>query len=197
MMMINMFTIQEMTMKKCKCSQCETFVNCDNVYYDKSGDIWCEDCYESITEYLSTAIGIFPDGHKETYKFDEHFCFDEYLGECEYPPCIKGQHYVRTDGWRGYQAVDFHDGWTQVSSGWVTGYPDDSTKRKADIAELYEQLYDGELTPPVEVWWVFAITSNVFSTACDIVCRSAELPILEAWLETIGQSKEDLEYMLG
>jgi len=189
-------------------------------HYSRAGKLFCDGCHQSGHEHASTVVTILPqteagDVDNETLysevvttRFDEDFI---YFVECDgdyadfededpYPEPVAGQHWVSTDAWRGYVAFDWLEGFEEVvkGGGWVTGYSDETTRRKADIGELFEDIKSGELVPPVALYWVFGTTSNVFSTACDIVVKSADREQLEAWLEQCaGTSVEDLRYQLG
>lgn len=202
-----------------KCKGCGEFFDpeYDSAYYTREGELRCFSCYEAAEQYASTVVAILPqtepgDVDNETLysevittKFDDEFTYyslsEDEIFDAEdesYPEPVKSQGYHRTDGWRGYTTFEFLEGFETVESGWVTGYPDETTRRKADIGELFESLKSGELVPPVALYWVFGITSNVFSVACDIVVRSEDREQLEAWLEECaGTSVEDLHYQLG
>jgi hypothetical protein len=59
--------------------------------------------------------------------------------------------------------VEIADGFTCVAEGWTTGMYDD-VKWKWDFNEFVNKVHEGELVPPVELFFIFAQTSNVFST---------------------------------
>jgi len=202
-----------------KCHGCGTFFDpeYDSSYYSRSGELYCYGCYESAESSASTVVAILPqteagDVDNETLysevivtKFDDDFTFyalvdDEIceVDEDSYPDPIAGQHYVRTDAWRGYADFTWLEGFEVVESGWATGFPDETTRRKADLGELFEALRTHELEPPVALYWVFGQTSNIFSVACDIVVKSEDRAQLDAWLEECaGTSAEELHYQLG
>jgi len=202
-----------------KCHGCGTFFDpdYDSSYFSRSGELYCFGCYENAETHASTVVAILPQTEADdvdnetlyseviTTKFDDDFTFYAVVGDesCEvdedgYPEPVAGQHWVSTDAWRGYSSFDWLEGFETVECGWVTGFPDETTRRKADLAELFEDIRSGELVPPVALYWVFGQTSNVFSIACDIVVKSEDREQLDAWLvECAGTSAEDLRYQLG
>lgn len=210
-----------------KCAGCGEWIQTDweapdygdgDYHYSHAGKLFCPGCFESGQEHASTVVEFVPrteagDVDNETLyndiivtTFDEDFVYcvrsdDEYADweeNQDYPEPVKSQHYHRTDAWRGYMEFDWLEGFETVECGWVTGYPDETTKRKADIGELFADLKASKLITPVRLFWVFTPTSNVFSTACDIVVTSKDREQLEAWLEECaGTSVEDLHYQLG
>lgn len=187
-----------------KCAVCGTFVSAESMDYgegewSRSGKFFCRDCYEGGIDDASTLVRFDADGDKCVTKFDEDFNYwseDGYDGE-DYPEPIVGQHYVRTDAWRGYSDFTLAEGFVKLAGGWVTGFPDSSVSRKFDVAEFYQALTTGELTPPADLYWLFAHTSNIFSTACDVICRSEDREVLEKWMADNGESVEALYEQLG
>jgi len=91
--------------------------------------------------------------------------------------------YHRSDGWRGYTTFTAPEGWVEYAGGWVTGYPDETTRRKLDAAEIHNGLYDGTLTAPVPILWCFGYTSNVFSQISDVFVPDGAGDIVDAWLD--------------
>lgn len=194
--------------------------------YGRSGNLFCYGCFESAQQYASTVIAIEPQdpsagdwsltADEEAALgpwsqitrtiFDEEFVFlvevdGDYADAADddaYPEPVAGQGWHRSDAWRGHATFELLDGFEDVESGWVTGFPDETTRRKADLGELFESLRLGAIVPPVPLWWVFGITSNVFSQTCDIVVKSEDRERLEKWLEQCaGTSVEELRYQLG
>ena len=99
-----------------------------------------------------------------------------------------------TDGWRGYFDYDFKDGWETID-GWITGWIDDSISHKKRIMDFLQSLAEDEGTHPNFPLWVITVrTSNVFSTACDILFRTEDKPKLEKYLKAVfGWEINDLQ----
>ena len=110
---------------------------------------------------------------------------------------IKEEKWVNTGGYRGHTDWVLNDGFVEYSEGWVTGHPDETTKRKSELSELYDDLRTGKLVPPVTIWWVFGVTSNIFSTASSIIIKKKDMKKLDKWLESIGHSKESIDYQMS
>jgi hypothetical protein len=190
-----------------KCSGCGGFVTAREMEegeyrYSRSGKIHCDDCFRAGEDYASTVVLFTADGDRYTTKFDDDFNYwsdadDDIEWSDEYPDPISSQHYVRTDAWRGYCAFVFGDEFTELASGWVTDWPDATTTRKFDVGEFYESLVNGVVAPPADLYWVFAHTSNVFSAACDVVCRSADKELVEGWLVGLYGGVEELQGWLS
>lgn len=178
-----------------KCVGCEEYFHpdYDDVYFSASGDMYCWSCYEAQMQYAHTLVFYEPDGDNRLVKFDDEFVFydsadwDDY----PYPSPVKDVAYHRTDAWRGYYVPSFEDGWVTVSSGWATGYPDDTVQRKLQFNELVQGLTDGVYTSPVEFVVCYCHTSNVFSVGVDISVREEDYDVLMVWLESIGCDVEE------
>jgi len=204
-----------------KCAGCGEWIDTQDdstmIRGSRAGKLFCEGCYESGEEHASTVVEIVPrteadDEDNETLyndiivtHFDEDFtyivtCNGEYADAYEDDPLpepVKSQTWKHTGGYHGYTAFEFLDGFEVVMDGWVTGWPDETTKRKADIGQLFEDIKSGELPCPVRLFWVFGTTSNIFSIATDIVVASADRKQLEEWLVYVGNDVETLKYQLG
>jgi hypothetical protein len=108
--------------------------------------------------------------------------------------CIKG---AKWEGnYRGYIAVDFEEGYESVANGWTTDRYDD-VKWKWNFNDFMENIIKGELIPPVEVWFIFAQTSNIFSTAVDVVVRTHQSDTFLNWLaDEAGLTRDELQEAL-
>ena len=179
--------------KKTICSLCgEPIKKQDDRMLTIKGELSCMSCYENRYEYASTCFCFSPTGNST-----EHFSRAFGNEDGEFPEPVKEEKWIRTDAWRGYTDWTLNEGFVEVCSGWVTGMPDSSTRRKVTLADYFEKIKDRELIPPVEIWWIFGMTSNVFSTASTIVCRVEELPALQQWLEEAAGGLENIENMLS
>lgn len=167
----------------------------------EDGDLICRGCLESDEERCSTVMIFSPDEEKQVVKMGVYFQRNQETYERDslverVLEVISGPKWVKTDDWRGYTDHDLliPDKWVKYTSGWVTGWPDETTSYKTVSSDLFEDLNGGELTPPVEVWWLFAPTSNVFSTASDIILRKDDLDLFNEWLEENGYKVDDVKH---
>lgn len=184
--------------KKIKCAICgEKFDPDGDVFYTRDDKQTCLGCYESEWEAPSTVVRFGPQG-KEVLKFTDHFGADE-DGENleELPVPIKSQKWVSMNAWRGYTDWELLDGYVEAAEGWVTGYPDETVQRKVELSDYYEQLCDGKIVPPCEIWWIFGVTSNIFSTASTIVVRKEDTEKLDEWLKKVNGGVEHFQEMLA
>jgi hypothetical protein len=165
----------------------------------------CGSCRESdLGDSASTIMLFQADGEREVVRFGDFLAEvrePEYAMGEEAPSwfddMIKKRNYVRTDGWRGYFDTTPEGEFKKITSGWVTGYPDDTVAYKMDAAELFEKLRDGDVEPPVEIYWLFEPTSNVFSTASEIFVKTADYDKAAEWLTSINFPVEKLERAFG
>ena len=186
-----------MTNKKWTCPECEETFEKDSVYTRQNlrGEDVCESCYYNATSYATKLFRFLPSGEKQISLFDADFVFsDEQNDDTEnYPVPIKAQKYIQTDGWRGYTDCELLPDYIEFVSGWVTGHPDDTTKRKADLNDYFSELNNGELKPPCDIYWIFGHTSNVFSTSSSIFVHKDNEKKLEKWLNKINGGREDFQ----
>jgi hypothetical protein len=176
--------------RKQKCIYCDTLIDPDKLIYTLDGRPVCENCYGDI-DYDSTVVEISPD-EVTRHQFNADFG-DPDTGDMPVP--IEKEKWVHTDGWRGYADWELLPGYIEWSDGWVTGYPDDTVSRKRTLADLYDSLKSRKIVPPVPIYWIFGRTSNVLSNSSSIVIAKSDVPTLEAWLPTVGLTKEDIDYM--
>ncbi len=186
-----------------KCSECEYEINQDNDFYSYNGggDIICDECYNQhfesavrVYEYTGPgeAVGVL-DYAYGLDKTREANNYDEYEGA---PECIKSAAWNSTSAWRGYVEVKFNEGYNSIASGWSTDRYDD-VKWKWNFNDFVEQVCEGNLEPPTPVWFVFAQTSNIFSTATDIVLRKRDEKKFLKWLaQETGMTRMQLEEAL-
>lgn len=180
--------------KKHICSICDEEVDNNlDVYITLDGQAACEDCHERAIDSASQAIQFTPDG-------PEKYIFTAEFGRVDIdmmPDPIKAERWVNTDGWRGYTTWDLNPGYTELADGWVTGYPDETTERKADLSDYFDRLESGELLPPCEIWWIFGRTSNIFSSASAIICKTDDVEKIKSWLLEIDGGLEHFKEMLA
>lgn len=79
--------------------------------------------------------------------------------------------YVKTDGWRGHWELIAQPGFQIVLADWVTGDWDDAPNGNSE-SEVKTKI-DALEAEHGEVWVVFTPTSNVFSTAYEVLIRDA------------------------
>jgi len=180
--------------EKTKCDLCEEEVEEGEGFGTIDGRLACEGCYQSEWEHPSTVIIFNPDGSNESIQFTQNFGTPE--GD-KIPEPIEKEIWKNTDGWRGYTDWELKEGFIEVADGWITGFPDRTTERKIELAEIFDKLKAGEIKPPCKIYWIFGITSNVFSTASSVVIENGNEEIIEKWLQKIDGGTEGLKEMLS
>lgn len=178
--------------RKPKCAICGDPITGDDWQMTVKGKKACQGCYDDSFQYQSTCYHFGPNDSGI-----EHFTKNFGNEDGEFPTPVKEEIWQKTDAWRGYTTWNLEDGFVRVCDGWVTGFPDSTTRRKAELADYFEKIKDGELTPPVDIWWLFGISSNVFSTITMIVCRKADVEALKQWLAEIDGGVKHFEEMLS
>jgi hypothetical protein len=184
-----------------KCTECGQEINQDHDFYDYNSkdEIICEGCYEHHWE-SAVMVYEFDPNEESMRRLDYAFTLDKTRDTDNYetfegtPMCIKG---AKWEGnYRGYIAVDFEEGYESVANGWTTDRYDD-VKWKWDFNDFMENIIKGELIPPVEVWFIFAQTSNIFSTAVDVVVRTHQSDTFLNWLaDEAGLTRDELQEAL-
>jgi hypothetical protein len=183
------------------CTECGQEINQDHDLYDYNSkdEIICEGCYEHHWE-SAVMVYEFDPNEESMRRLDYAFTLDKTRDTDNYdtfdgtPMCIKG---AKWEGnYRGYIAVDFEEGYESVANGWTTDRYDD-VKWKWDFNDFMENIIKGELIPPVEVWFIFAQTSNIFSTAVDVVVRTHQSDTFLNWLaDEAGLTRDELQEAL-
>lgn len=182
-----------------KCTECGQEINQDNDFYENNSkdEIICEGCYD---HYWESAVMVYEfDPNEESMRrLDYSYALgktrdtDNYETYDTTPVCIKGAKW-EGQGWRGYIAVEFNDGYESVANGWSTDRYDD-VQWKWNFNDFMDNIIKGELIPPVEVWFVFAQTSNIFSTAVDVVTRTHQADTFLNWLaDEAGLTRDKLQ----
>ena len=190
------------------CPGCGGVYDCnkDDEEMGIDGEMYCRECCESECEHCNTVVKI-PSAEEHAngddvlvVHFTDHFVWDD-AGEFEWerlPDPIAELSWHSTGGWHGHEEFTFGEKFEVVDGGWVTGYPDSSTRRKVAVSNIYEAMRSGEVVPPMTVYFVLATTSNLFSLALDIVIPKGEKEAFLEWLEAkFDTNAGDLEYMLS
>lgn len=182
-----------------KCSICDDIFdkNDENInwIYTLKGEYCCEGCEENAWNYASRLYEFDPNYGIEVYHLDHNLGDLGNLGE-GFPIPIKSTQWVNSGGYRGYTDWTLEEGYITVSDGWVTGMPDSTTNRKADLGEVFEQLKEDKFRPPIPLYWMFGVTSNIFSTSSSLIIKETDKEAFEAWMqEKFDYSIEDLQFM--
>lgn len=178
-----------------KCSECGEIITADKIdnyeyYLKRDGKVICEECYEGGIEYASSLVKFTPDGPEDTVYFDDDFNYSD--GD-SIPEPIERQKWVSTDAWRGYTTWEYTEGFKEIADGWVTGYPDETTHRKRTLGEMFDDLKNGDIVPPCDIYWVFGHTSNVFSQSSAIIIHEDDEQLIKDWLDEINGGVEGLQ----
>lgn len=182
---------------KIKCDNCRERVERNGEFYETlDGKLFCEGCREAEMEYPSTVICFKPDGASEAIQFTKSFGSIEDPDD-GMPLPIKSQKWVKTDAWRGYSDWELVERYVEVADGWITGFPDRTVERKIELADIFDKLRNGEIKPPCELYWIFGITSNIFSTASTVAVAKENMGLIEKWLNKIDGGIEGLKEMLS
>jgi len=181
-------------------TECGYEINQDYDFYEYNGkdEIICDGCYESHWE-SAVMVYEFDPNEESVRRLDYAFNLDKTRDVDNYdtyegtPICIKSAGWKSTDGWRGFIDVKFADGYNSIASGWSTDRYDD-VKWKWNFNDFVEQIIKGTLVPPTSVWFVFAQTSNIFSTAADIVLQKKDEKKFLKWLaQETGMTRLQLQ----
>ena len=144
---------------------------------------FCDECIEHYQEYASTWFKFTPGGFTDLRYARE-------LDDTK-PEPLKEETWNNSGGWSGYTDWKLKKGYIELADGWVTGSTDETTERKVELADVFEKLQEGKLTPPCDIWWAFGVTSNIWSTASTMIIRSKDEAVAKAWIEEINGTNQE------
>jgi hypothetical protein len=181
------------------CSACkEEIVDDEYTYGNIKEDIVCIYCEESSLESASTLIKVNDEGFVKV-RFTDISAYDENLEAPDkwfyelLKDTSKVQSWKSTDAWRGYYSSAENLKLKVVTSGWTTGWADETTTRKIELNNFGELLEQGDLVPPVDLFILIEPTSNLFSTSLDFLVREEDEEELIEWLEVVNYRVEDID----
>ena len=188
----------ESIQEKLICSACKEEIVDDNYTYGNiKEDIVCIYCEESSFEFASTLVKVNSEGSVKI-RFTDISAYDENLEAPDkwfydlLKDTSKVQSWKSSDAWRGHYNSAENLKLKVVTSGWTTGWADETTTRKIELNHFGELLEQGELIPPVDLFILIEPTSNVFSTSLDFLVREEDEEELVEWLEVVNYSVDDV-----
>lgn len=187
------------------CAGCKDPVDYENdpTYDSRDGEAFCVGCFESEMSHPSVVTAIGGEHHGETVRFTEHFTFGV-DGDDEEPEWFTGlfvdskptRIWHQTDAWRGYFDTSKAMTATSIVDGWVTGDYDD-VPWKRDTHRFAAALTEHGHDAPVSLYVLTEPTSNVFSTAADILVAEADKAQAVEWIGSLGFTLDALERAFG
>ena len=162
----------------------------------------CTGCYESDLENASTIYRV-RSGETEWVRYGTYTGYNQDGDEPDewFTEIVKNngspRKYIKTDGWRGYYDSSKNLDLVSIASGWTTGWADETTSRKVNFNQFAEQLIKGDIEAPFTIFILVEPTSNVFSTAVDVLVREADKDKVVGWLEAEGYSVSNLQNALN
>lgn len=103
--------------------------------------------------------------------------------------------YVRIDGWRGYTEVVPEPGFSKVDDDWTTGDWGDAISDEQGPDATERKLHELEAKYG-DIWVIYTPTSNVFSTAYDVLIRDKTVAV-DYKTKTIAHKTKRYEYDNG
>lgn len=179
------------------CACCEQEINENyGIYYTQDDKPYCESCEGEAWNYANTVVTVHL-GQETRHIWCQEFGFrDTDFWYDTAPEAVTGFTYIRTDGWRGYWDTVVADGYTTLASGWSTGRWDD-VSYKHKFNDLVDGIHEGTLECPYMITFAFGMTSNVFSTASDVIIKESDLEGFQNWLcNEAGITVEELKQSL-
>ena len=190
---------QELEERTYTCEDCGEQVNENNDYWGELTDATlCESCYSSDTDYASKLYLFQPDGDQFEMIFGDHNAYHGERGKIDdmgvpdwiahaWPDDWKGRKYESTGGYRGYYCTDELLDLDNVASGWCTGNWDD-VRHKWDFNTFIEDLAEGNIVPPRNIYVLYEPTSNVFSVATTVLCDVGNLEAVRNWIAELSET---------
>ena len=185
-----------------KCSGCDEQLQEDfQSYSDLVNKTFCDGCRETDLEYASQLV-VVHGGEKQKVTFGDQFALDD---DGEVPSWFTdlfdkwdGRNYQKTDGWRGYyDSIKQFKGVTEIAGGWTTGWADETTQRKATFNAWGEEVADGVIPTPYEIYFLAEPTSNAFSIAVTVFCKDKDTENVIQWLDESGYPQSKLKEWLS
>jgi hypothetical protein len=183
------------------CPSCEEESD-DYVWANLEEADLCAGCHESDLENASTIYRV-RSGEAEWVRYGTHTGYNQDGDEPDewFTNIVKNngspRQWIKTDGWRGHYDSSKNLDLVSIASGWTTGWVDETTNRKVDFNEFGEQLIKGEIDCPFTIFILVEPTSNVFSTAVDLLVREADKDRVLNWLEEAGYGVSTLQNALS
>jgi hypothetical protein len=166
--------------------------------WSEKADAWVHDECANDEHDVTTVVKYDNSGKAYVVKLTQYQDYCETCGdtECEHVQdansVVVGTELHRVNAWRAWQEPKLADWLHTVADGWVTGFPDDSVGHKDLTYTLHDKLETGV---PVEVWWIYHPTSNVFSTSSIVGIRDGEVDQFEQWCKrSLKADLEKLQY---
>jgi hypothetical protein len=180
------------------CSQCGTeLADKERTHPDVHGGKACHDCFTQAEETSSLFEKYDIDGSSQTCRLHSEFG-NLTKRTPDFPAPVSKIFWVKTDGWRGHTDWELDAGYIKVGDGWIANFPDQSTQRKISLSKIRDKMIAKESKPPCPVYWLFGITSNLFSQASCVVIHENRKEDFAAWLKAEhGWTLEDLEEAFG
>jgi hypothetical protein len=178
--------------KSYRCVICGNVISTCELYNTLDGRKTCANCYKIIWKIPSTLISFRPTG-VESIRFTKIFGTEE--GKAlPYP--IKSEHWVPVEKSKGYTDWVLENGFRKIAEGWSTDHPDSTTQRKVVFAEFIVKLHEREIIPPVPIYVIFGLTSNIYSTSTAVFAATKDIPGLEEWLESVDEPAYEMDDQL-
>jgi hypothetical protein len=164
----------------------------------------CQSCTDQDDVFFSV-LCIEKDEHESGAfgKYSARFTDDYYPSSKELGEFCRGikSDYVHTDGWRGYNDVQWdEEKYSRLSCGWTTDWADEYHHSKDDFNDFIESLAErsekGE-GPKFPIFVIAAQTSNCLSTAIDVCVKSEDWDKALEFFEKEGFGIERLDSCLG
>ena len=162
----------------------------------------CTGCYEDDLQNASTIYRV-RSGEAEWVRYGSHAGYTQDGDEPDewFTNIVKNngspRKWIKTDAWRGHYDSSKNLDLVSIASGWTTGWVDETTNRKVDFNEFAEQLIKGDIDCPFTIFILVEPTSNVFSTAVDVLVREADKDRVLNWLEEAGYGVSTLQNALS
>jgi hypothetical protein len=181
-----------------KCVGCDEELKEDfQSYSELVNKTFCDGCRETDLEYPSQLISVHG-GECQKVTFGDNFALDD---DGEVPSWFtdlfdewKGRNYEKTDAWRGYyDSIKQFKGVTEIVGGWTTGWADETTQRKVKFNTWCEEVSEGFHPTPYEIFFLAEPTSNVFSIAVTVFCKTKDFESVKEWLNSIDTPIEQLK----
>ena len=191
------------TETKQKCVGCEDVLQEDDHTYSNVHDKpLCYGCEQSDLESASTLVMVHG-GEVERCRIGNYVIYDDDLEIPDFLKAITGdslniRKWTSTDAWRGHgSTIDNFENIKIIAQGWVTGWADETTQRKARFNQFLNDIADGSISTPYPFYVLLEQTSNVFSQSVDVFTTEHYESRVLSWLTEEGYPQSTLKEWLS
>ena len=168
------------------CSLCGKKIK-GKAHKTRNGKLVCGKCWEKEWETPTKLLHFRTDRRIGITILTEHF------GSLDDLPIRKVKRVkISTDDLTFYDDWSVRKGYETIGDGWINLWDDDFLPEKQRIKNFFHDLETGKIASPINIWWVFGYTSNVFAVSTKLIIRKKDKKEFIRWLELNNENLKEL-----